>query len=152
MKCANSKCQNEIVLDKMHTNKAFCSQRCRNQKRHSISDRKQWSVRHKRWYQNHKKEQRQRVKNSPKRWNRHCMKNYGITEDQYWQIFADQSGKCCISGLPPKPGTKLCIDHDHRTGKVRGLVRREINSALGAFQDNVEWLQKAIAYLQRGGG
>ena len=44
--------------------------------------------------------------------------------------------------------TKLCIDHCHDTGKVRGRLCSNCNRALGLFQDNVEFLESATQYLK----
>ena len=45
------------------------------------------------------------------------------------------------------PGPKLCVDHDHRTGEIRGRICNGCNSGLGFFEDNIGYLQAAIAYL-----
>lgn len=41
------------------------------------------------------------------------------------------------------------VDHDHLTGKVRGVLCFGCNGGLGQFQDNVEWMTAAIEYIQR---
>ena len=45
----------------------------------------------------------------------------------------------------------LCIDHDHTTGKVRGVLCKHCNHVLGHSRDNIEVLEKAIEYLRRAG-
>ena len=65
-----------------------------------------------------------------------------------------QDGKCAICGhLPHGEDTyrlakNLAVDHDHITGRVRGLLCDKCNRGLGHFNDNVLLLQKAISYLQ----
>jgi hypothetical protein len=44
---------------------------------------------------------------------------------------------------------RLCVDHDHDTGKIRGLLCRQCNSGIGMLQDKTELLEKAIWYLDR---
>lgn len=50
--------------------------------------------------------------------------------------------KDCSSGA-------LVVDHDHTTGKVRGLLCHNCNRALGLLQDNKSYLQSAINYLKK---
>lgn len=52
-------------------------------------------------------------------------------------------GKCGIC----RNRRKLIVDHDHKTGKVRGLLCSACNSGIGCFKDNPKYLKKAIAYL-----
>lgn len=47
------------------------------------------------------------------------LKKYGITEDEYNKMLAKTDNKCYICGKPPK-NRALSIDHNHKTGKVRG--------------------------------
>ena len=46
-------------------------------------------------------------------------------------------------------GKKKCIDHNHETGKVRGVLCHSCNVALGHFRDDTELIQKAIKYLKK---
>jgi len=74
---------------------------------------------------------------------------YGITPEQYDEMFAAQGGLCKICKAD-KPGgrTKLFfIDHCHKTKKVRGLLCMRCNTGLGLFMDNPEFLGQAIKYL-----
>jgi hypothetical protein len=72
----------------------------------------------------------------------------GLTEDEYNRLFEQQGGVCAICG---HTGTGkhgyLCVDHDHKTGKVRGLLCNSCNMGLGHFGDNASILKKMIDYL-----
>lgn len=60
-----------------------------------------------------------------------------------------QGGLCAICKQPPSSGRykKLCVDHDHKTAKVRGLLCYNCNMGLGYFHDNSIALEAAVAYL-----
>ncbi len=78
-------------------------------------------------------------------WNR--IKNrYGITKEEYQDMFLKQNGVCAICARPQS--AKLHVDHCHTTKKVRGLLCGNCNRALGLMKDNIEFLGKAIIYLQ----
>lgn len=51
--------------------------------------------------------------------------------------------------LGNRNGNSLCVDHDHKTNKFRGLVCGRCNQGLGHFQDNIEILKLAIKYLKK---
>jgi len=55
---------------------------------------------------------------------------------------------CTLCGRPFSTPLRKCVDHDHKTGKVRGILCGSCNRALGLFGDSVERLQKAIDYLR----
>lgn len=62
-------------------------------------------------------------------------------------MFAHQGGVCAICGRPPK-NTPLNVDHDHKTGLVRGLLCWHCNSrVIGAARDEPSVLRKAAKYL-----
>lgn len=83
----------------------------------------------------------------------HLKRNYGITLKEYTFLYKKQEGKCAICkregfSLKDTIETKLVVDHDHLSGKVRGLLCPNCNRALGLFKDSKEYLQNAIEYLQ----
>lgn len=81
-------------------------------------------------------------------------RNYGITPEQYDALHDAQNGLCAICGQPETKVMKgircvLAVDHDHVTGKIRGLLCTRCNAGLGQFGDNIESLAKAIDYLKK---
>lgn len=80
-------------------------------------------------------------------WNREHM--FGVTDEQYNQMFSDQDGKCAICGTHRDDlRVALSLDHCHKTQVIRGLLCTKCNLGLGYFNDNVDSLTAAIAYLQ----
>jgi hypothetical protein len=71
---------------------------------------------------------------------------YGMTVAQWEALFKRQGGGCAICG---GAGRKLCVDHNHATGAVRGLLCDQCNHGLGNFRDDETRLRLAIAYLVR---
>lgn len=59
-----------------------------------------------------------------------------------------QGGKCAVCRKPPRPGKKLCVDHNHKTGAVRGLLCKRCNTALGFFYDEPLLMELAADYLR----
>jgi hypothetical protein len=82
----------------------------------------------------------------------HMKANYGLTLDTLEALIAHRHGTCDICGDAPAPdsmGRTLHVDHDHNTGKVRGMLCRECNFGLGKFQDDIMRLRGATQYLVR---
>ena len=79
----------------------------------------------------------------------HLKRSYGITLNEYNQMLADQNHKCITCGTTEPGGKhgKFMVDHSHITGKVRGLLCKSCNIALGEVKDNRQTLQKMIEYL-----
>jgi len=76
-------------------------------------------------------------------------RKYGISQEEYDDLLARQDGGCAICGS--REDTKdyrLPVDHNHETGKIRGLLCHRCNLAIGQFQDDVDLLRKAIKYLE----
>ena len=77
---------------------------------------------------------------------------YGLTVEDYDAFVQAQNGLCAICGLPPRGKMKrLSVDHDHKTGTVRGLLCITCNRTLG-YLDNENWRTKAEAYLSKYSG
>jgi hypothetical protein len=74
-------------------------------------------------------------------------KKYGVdlTEAAYAAMVAGQGGRCAICRR--KPDEALCVDHDHATRRVRGLLCKTCNSALGLLGDGPDLLRAALEYL-----
>lgn len=69
---------------------------------------------------------------------------YRITQPQYDALLEDQGGVCAICLIRPVK----CIDHDHVTGKVRGLLCLACNHAIGVFLDDPLVIRRAAAYVE----
>lgn len=62
------------------------------------------------------------------------------------------NGVCAICGKPESLSRQsISIDHNHNTGKIRGLLCSKCNTAIGYFGENIKYLQNAIKYLQKHG-
>jgi len=74
---------------------------------------------------------------------------YDVSPEQYQELLVKQNYVCALC-LKPEAivGNVLCIDHNHVTGKVRGLLCRMCNSALGKFKDDKDILKRAVEYLE----
>jgi len=77
-------------------------------------------------------------------------RTYGISLKDYQTMYISQNGLCaiCHHPEPVKARMFLAVDHDHKTGKVRGLLCSKCNMALGGFGDSSEILRSAIRYLR----
>lgn len=77
---------------------------------------------------------------------------FGITLDEYNQILERQDYGCAIcssrKASGPLENGSFPVDHDHKTGKVRGLLCNKCNTGLGLFKENEDLLLKAIGYLR----
>lgn len=73
---------------------------------------------------------------------------YGLSLAQYEDLLRQQSGRCAICGTDRNGGVAMGVDHDHRTGDIRGLLCDPCNIGLGGFRDDPALLAAASAYLQ----
>ncbi len=73
----------------------------------------------------------------------HLKKMYGITPGAYDQLHAEQDGRCGVCLTP----AELVVDHDHVTGRVRGLLCRRCNRSIGQLNDDPEILRRAADWL-----
>jgi hypothetical protein len=77
-------------------------------------------------------------------------RRYGIELEDYEALLEQQEGRCAICARFPLPDVPLNLDHDHATGKPRGLLCRRCNTGLGMFDDDTAALYAAIRYLSDG--
>lgn len=87
-----------------------------------------------------------------KRASRH-LSDYGLVAGDYERMLAEQDGCCAICRRTPEeahgPNRVLCVDHDHATGRVRGLLCVPCNSGIGQLGDDPDRIRAALNYLTR---
>lgn len=109
-----------------------------------------------RWRQNNPEEYKKKLRDYSARkrkedplWDfRRNIRKYGLSIEQYEAMYKAQNGVCAICGRLNVAGRRLAVDHDHKTGQVRGLLCSGCNTGLGKFQDRIEILKAMIAYLE----
>lgn len=136
-----SKCRHEKPVNAYHKNRAMpdglhsqckeCNSEARSayRKRHPEHSKKWW-------------------KENP----HYALSRQGVDIDQgkYERLLAEQGGKCAICEYRPAEGERrLCVDHDHNTLAVRGLLCNPCNVALGYMRDDPKRLEAAARYLAR---
>jgi len=74
---------------------------------------------------------------------------FGLTPEDVYKIYLQQNGKCAICGKEGKQNQNLAIDHDKKTGSIRGLLCSKCNTGIGLLGDNLEGLMEAVRYLRK---
>ena len=93
------------------------------------------------------------ISRKPESLNGRLVRRYGITEDEYNLMAAEQDGSCAACGQVPtgkRWASRLHVDHDHNTKEVRGLLCGPCNRALGYIEHPMRPLWDA--YLERMSG
>lgn len=112
------------------------------------------------WRQRYYHKNKKRIKINNRKWgllNQNKVKKYrrkyhlkhkfGITQEQYIQLLNSQNCKCFICG---RLQVKIMhIDHNHKTGEIRGLLCFKCNTALGCVDDKISILKQMINYLEK---
>lgn len=142
---------------------AHCSQRCRSRRRERSEVVK---ARKRRYRERHREAIRARMREYSRRpevqqrvrewraerretlaaYNRrvHLRRKYGITPEEYDELLERQGGTCALC-----PATqRLCVDHDHDTGRIRGLLCAAHNRSLGTLGDTPGALRRVLGYLE----
>jgi hypothetical protein len=87
--------------------------------------------------------------NAIKDWERKLRKKYGITAEEYYKLEETQQYSCKVCGIHKDSlGKRLCVDHCHDTGLIRGLLCDKCNTGIGKLGDSIEGLQRALKYLE----
>lgn len=118
----------------------------------------------KEYHDNYREDNRQKAKEYARRYNhsdkarnKAYLRNYNITLEDYNRMLEEQGNVCKICLQPEQMLHKgnpkrLCVDHDHITGRVRGLLCQRCNTTLGRYEDNPELMKNLISYLEENFG
>lgn len=79
------------------------------------------------------------------------VRGYRLTVAGFLAMLEAQDKRCAICRHHPRTAADFVIDHNHKTGVVRGLLCSKCNTALGMFQDSPDVLDAAIEYLEEHG-
>ena len=81
----------------------------------------------------------------------HLKRMYKITLEDYEKLSEEQNHVCfiCGKGEMNNKNKVLCVDHNHETGKVRGLLCGRCNSALGQLDENINNLLRMVEYIEK---
>lgn len=100
--------------------------------------------------------ERHRVRQRQDRRRKGLWEMYKLTLQEYQAMHDAVQGKCEICGNPQTgrgaATNQLSVDHNHDTGKIRGLLCTKCNTALGLFNDDISLMSKAITYLEERNG
>lgn len=140
----------------------------------SLQTRQENVVKSREWRRNNREKvaewRREDYKNNPEKYKAwaaaHIEKNgaydgdmraarrFKISLEEYYSMIDSQGNRCAVckeyeTRVINGKFCRLCVDHDHKTGKIRGLLCHDCNTALGKFEDNVERIRSAIEYLNK---
>ena len=99
------------------------------------------------YWRNYHREYQRKKRVDPDYRLRSRLREHGITRTQYEAILTKQHGMCGFCG-GPKGNSRFVIDHDHATGRVRGVIHWRCNTLLGFVRDNPETIAQAVRYLR----
>ena len=75
------------------------------------------------------------------------LNRYGVTHEQFEAMLASQGGRCAVCRTAETKGIGWCVDHDHVTQRVRGVLCDACNKGIGFLQDDPAIIVAALRYL-----
>lgn len=147
-KCGRSGC-NELIPETAHANRRYCASKdCQNWRKREASrsayarNRTARSSKLQAYNRQNREAERRRYHSRYRI--RKLARTYGITFERVVEILSITA--CDICG---READRMCIDHCHKTGIVRGRLCDTCNRAIGLFGDSVDRLRNAITYIER---
>lgn len=80
--------------------------------------------------------------------NDNLKRTYGITLDDWNEMFNNQGGCCAICGKHQSTSKRFHVDHNHTTGQVRGLLCSQCNTALGLLYEDEQIIKRTLKYIR----
>jgi hypothetical protein len=78
---------------------------------------------------------------------RHIKRKFNLTQEEYNDMLKAQNGVCATCNQKCKTGNHLAVDHDHKTGKIRGLLCKDCNTSLGLLKEDIQILENLKNYI-----
>lgn len=142
IKCGETKPKSEFYKDKNRKDGfQYRCKSCQNKMKKEWCEKNKEYVKHtsKTYYEKNQKYYK----------NYRLQSKFGLTLEQYNEMYNKQNGCCAICGIHQDAFTKaLAVDHCHNTGKIRKLLCSNCNSAIGKLKEDIEIFKKAISYLK----
>ena len=144
------KSENDIYV-KPSSGQRNCIQ-CRDlsYKKHYLENKERCLSRSKKWAEANKEKVAAIARAS------HLRRKFCLSGADFLQMKEKQNNACAICQQEPKEfkdsygrSKSWCVDHDHVTGKIRGLLCCNCNLGLGHFMDNTDFLRQAILYVEQ---
>jgi hypothetical protein len=99
------------------------------------------------YQRSHAKRNRDKYKKMQRKWVLNL--KYNLSLEQYNEILKNQNNKCAICNKDRNDfNIDFAVDHDHKTGNIRGLLCGRCNMGIGFFNDDIKILENAINYLR----
>lgn len=117
--------------------KAYADSHRELKRAHDAAHKEEYAIRHRAYTVAHREESR----------NRHLFRNHGLSKEGFDSMLADQGGSCAICRKTDFPVLGPCVDHDHVTGKVRGILCHKCNSAVAYIGDDPKIALSMADYL-----
>ena len=84
---------------------------------------------------------------------RHLQQFYGMSIEEHRRMYAEQNGCCKICGEPVSYDSRdTCVDHSHKTGKIRGILCGRCNRLLGYIETTPHLVSLCLEYAETEGG
>lgn len=153
-------CRSSSYKDGLNYRCRACSAEAQRKHYQNPENRKKQTARAKRQRaarEHYREMEKKRYYNHPERFaaasRKYLLRKWGLTSEQFEQMLQNQGGGCAICGAtensPGSKGKSLAVDHDHTTGKVRGLLCDKCNRALGWLGEDHQRFIRAAEYLQK---
>lgn len=164
-KCKTEKEIDEFYNDKNRKDKHSCwCKECCKKSSSKNKNGKNYPESRKKWYENnpnynnkYREKNRDKINKRTRDWNKKYPEkrkntdlkySYGLTLIEFNELLAKQDNRCAICSNLIK-GRNIHTDHNHITGKVRGLLCKNCNLGIGLFKDNFSLLIRAADYIKR---
>lgn len=102
---------------------------------------------HQSWVKKNKKQYQKVQRRAYKKWRLET--RYGLTVEKFFKILKKQKQRCAMCQEKFLCSKHTHVDHDHKTGKVRGLLCAACNRGLGFLRDSITIFQQGIRYLKK---